>query len=154
KWSTGVHAGDCLRIEALADVALGSVDKARASAAAYDADHPTGRISEQIALAVAERVSQTDPAASIPLFQQLAITHSAALAGRVSEEKLAALKAAGFAAAKIPDDDESRMTRAASLRESGRRDDAWALFDQLRKSKDPKVQQWIEDQYETFGWDC
>ena len=44
------------------------------------------------------------------------------------------------------------MKRALSLRESGRRDAAWALFEELRGSHNTKVVAWVEEESERFGW--
>ncbi|MEQ1569953.1 MAG: transglycosylase SLT domain-containing protein, partial [Myxococcota bacterium] len=146
----GPHAGDCLRIRAASHAALGRVAEARAAAAAYDKDHPTGPIGEQIELAIAEHLVDSDPAAAIPIYAALAVRHGAALTGRVAEERLAELQASGHPSARIPDDLESRKQRALSLREAGRRDPAWELFDALRG--EPGAADWVKEETERFGW--
>jgi soluble lytic murein transglycosylase-like protein/tetratricopeptide (TPR) repeat protein len=152
RWPGGDHAAHCLRILAHAHAARGNVAAARGAARAYDEAHDTGKITEQIEVAIGTRLLESDPAAAATIFRKLAVEHSAALSGRVAEENLAKLHAQGVAAATIPTDAESRMKRAISLRESGRRDAAWAAFDALRGSSDPAIRRWLEEETDRFGW--
>jgi soluble lytic murein transglycosylase-like protein/tetratricopeptide (TPR) repeat protein len=152
RWPDGDHAAHCLRILAHSHAARGNVVAARAAARAYDEAHDTGKITEQIEVAIGTRLVESDRGAAATIFRRLAVEHSAALSGRVAEEQLARLASQGVAAATIPTDADSRMKRAVSLRESGRRDAAWSAFDALRSSSDPAIRRWLEEETDRFGW--
>lgn len=153
-WPASDHASDCLRLVAQAHAALGNVGAARAAAAAYDVDHDTGTIGEQIELGLALRLARTQPESGVALLQRLAVVHDAPLTGRVAEEELARLRAAGVAAAELPSDLDSRMARAVSMRDSGRGDAAWAEFRAIAEgaADDARTTRWVEDNAERFGW--
>lgn len=154
KWPKGPHAGDCLRIVALSEATLGNAAAARAAARAYDQEHPLGTIAERIELALGTRLASTEPAAAVPILRALTVQHGAALTGRIAEQRLGDLAAAGVPNATIPSDTASRMTRAISLRESGRRDAAWEAFESLRRTArdDVAVAAWVTAEAERFGW--
>src|SRR5688500_5804242 len=133
---------------------MGLGGAARSAAAAYDAEHELGTIGEQVELELALHLAKTMPDKAAPLLRRLAITHEAPLTGRVAEQELARLDAAGVAGAKVPDDVDNRMRRAISLRDSGRRDEAWAELEALAAlgADSPRVRGWVEDNFERFGW--
>jgi len=153
-WPRGQHAGACQRIIATAHADLGNTLNARNIAAEYDADHDNATISEQIELRMALDAAASDPDKAIPLLQKLAIDHDAPLTGRVAEEALFDLRLQGHADARVPDDTSSAMQRAVSLRDVKRKDEAWALFEELtqRSEDDPKLARWVERSAERFGW--
>ena len=152
RWPAGHDATDCLRLLAHSNVSLGRYAAARAQAKAYDDQHETGRITEQIELAIALEIAEERPDEATAIFRALAIEHGAALTGRVSEEQLASLRARGVKGALTPSDPESQMKRALSLRESGRRDAAWEAFEQIGRSKDTRLQAFYKEESERFGW--
>jgi hypothetical protein len=147
-WPTGEHAPDCLRITAFARASRGHAAPALAAAAAYDEEHPWGRITETVSLKVAIEQAARDPKAAIPLLQQLAVHHTTPLAGRVAEELLLAN------GAEIPDDTASLIDRAISLRDTRRTELSWAVYQQVaaRAATDPVAKAWVDRQAEPFGW--
>lgn len=153
-WPDGAHAGACLRLVAQAYAQLGRFASAREAAAAYDAEHEGAEIGEQIELLLAKWLVEHDPASAIRPLQKLAVEHEAPLTGRVAEELLAELRAAGHEGAVVPDDTASLKTRAVSLREARRKDAAWEAFEELvrRSADDPELARWVEDAAEAFGW--
>lgn len=153
-WPDGPHAGACLRVIARGHAAQGHGAAARDAASKYDKEHPKAPIAEQIDLAIALWEAEHTPERAVRGLQDLAIDHRAALTGRVAEETLALLAADGIVGAAVPDDTRSLQSRAISLRESARRDDAWAVYQELvrRSADDPKLKRWVEDQAEVFGW--
>ena len=150
----GEHAGACQRLIATAHAKLGNTGTARAAAREYDDDHDNATISEQIELQMALQLVQTEPEAAIARLQHLSISHDAPLTGRVAEEQLHDLRLAGVDTAVVPDDTASLQLRAVSLRDVKRKDEAWAAFEQLseRAEDDPKLQRWVADSAERFGW--
>lgn len=154
RWPDGEHAGACLRLMARAHALLGRFASARELAAAYDAEHQGAEIGEQIELLLARWLVDNDPDSAIRPLQKLAVEHRAPLTGRVAEELLAELRTAGRTQAVVPDDTPSLMTRAVSLREARRKDDAWEVFEELirRSADDPSLARWVEDSAEAFGW--
>ncbi len=147
-WPNGEHAVDCLRVIAFAQASRGRPIAALAAAAAYDAEHPWGRIGENIALRLAISESVEHPERAIPRLRDLAVHHTTPLAGRVAEEVLVALGAG------LPDDTPSLMDRAVSLRDTRRTDLAWEVFQQVatRAETEPAARAWVERQAEPFGW--
>lgn len=153
-WPDGLHADACLRLMARAHAKLGRAAAARDLAATYDATHKDGPIGEQIDLMLAQWQVDHAPESAVRSLQELAVRHSAPLTGRVAEELLAELRASGLEHAVVPDDARSLMSRATSLRDAKRRDEAWALFETLAKRADDDrtVAAWVEAQAESFGW--
>ncbi|MCA9492811.1 MAG: transglycosylase SLT domain-containing protein, partial [Myxococcales bacterium] len=156
RWPADEHAEDCVRLTAVAHASLGRTTSAREAASAYDTKHPKGPIGEQIELHLALRLADQRPEQAVPALSALAVDHGAALTGRLAEQTLAELHAEGVEQAVLPDDSGSRMRRAISLRDSGRRDDAWRLFQELRTlgQTEPSVARWVADNEERFGWRC
>lgn len=154
RWPNAVHAVDCLRILAHAHARTGNASLARKAAGDYDKERSTARISEQIELALGRELADVRPADAAAILRPLAVLHSAPLTGRVAEEELARLKKGGLGAAVIPDDPDSRMTRALSLRDSGRLDAAWTEYEALRAlaPRNTKIAAFVEDEMERFGW--
>ncbi|HHO54357.1 MAG TPA: lytic transglycosylase domain-containing protein [Deltaproteobacteria bacterium] len=154
RWPTGEHAEACLRLMARSHAELGHAAAARGIARSYDEDHPRAPISEQVDLSLALAALQGgDPQRAVQLLTELAVTHAAPLTGRVAEERLAQLRAEGQPA-EIPDTLDDRIQRALSLRDARRRDDAWALFEELVQlsADDPDLTAFVEDEAERFGW--
>ena len=153
-WPRDDHAAACQRIIATAHADLGNTATARAIAAEYDKDHDNATIGEQIELRMALRLAESAPEEAIGRLQKLAIRHDAPLTGRVAEETLFDLKLQGHEAAVVPDDNGSAMQRAVSLRDVKRKDEAWALFEDLvaRSEDDTKLARWVEGSAERFGW--
>ena len=69
-WPSGPHAGDCLRIVALAHAAPGDLGAARSAAPGLRQEHPLGTIAERIELALGTRLATTDPAAAVPILRR------------------------------------------------------------------------------------
>lgn len=154
KWPDGPHAGDCLRVIARGWALQGKETLSRNAAKEYDELHPKAPISEQVELALAMWEAENAPEKSVTRLKQLAIQHRAALTGRTAEQLLAKLGEAGVEGAALPDDTASLQVRAVSLRESGRRDDAWAVWEELvrRSEDDPKLLAWVNQNATQFGW--
>jgi len=148
------EADDCGRIVTLAHATSGDAGAARAAAAEYDAEHEHGPIAEQVEVRLAHRWTISRPELAASLWRQLALHHEAPLTGRIAEEQLARLAAAGVAGAVLPDDPSSRMTRAVSMRDSGRLAEAWALFEKLEAAAatDPVIARWVLENQDRFGW--
>lgn len=154
-WPDGEHADACLRVIARGHAALGHTAAAREAAAAYDQQRPKATISEQIELDLALYLARHEPGSAVARLQHLAVHHRDALTGRVAEEELARLAAAGVEGAVVPDDTASLMARAVSLRESGRKQDAFAAYQRLierNNGDDPRLDAWLAAQATTFGW--
>ena len=151
---TSAFAPACSRIIARSHAAMGRVAAARSIAAAYDEDHEDAPISEQIELTLARYQVEHHPDRAAERLIELALDHDAPLTGRVAEELLVSLHDAGFEDATLPDDTASLMARASSLRDARRYDTSWDLYTELaaRAEDDPKLQRWVEDTAEAFGW--
>ena len=144
----------CGRIIARGHAALGRVGAAREAARAYDEDHEDAEISEQIELSLAVWEVEHQPERAAKRLLDLAIDHKAPLTGRYAEELLVQLHEDGVDGTVIPDDTPHLKSRAVSLRDARRYDDAWSLYEELlrRAEDDPKLQKWCEDSAEAFGW--
>ncbi len=144
----------CGRIIAHGHAGLGRVASAREAARVYDEEHEDAPIAEQIELELAQWEVEHQPERAPRRLIDLAIEHDAPLTGRAAEEMLTALNDAGIEGAVIPDDTPHLMSRAASLRDARRYDQAWSLYEELmsRAQDDPKLQRWVEDTAEAFGW--
>jgi soluble lytic murein transglycosylase-like protein/tetratricopeptide (TPR) repeat protein len=153
RWPDGTEAGSCLAITAFAHAALGQRTAALDAASRYDDSHNDG-ISEQVRLALAESALGTDPERALTEYRALAVYHRTPLVGRIAEERLADLRAAGHADAVLPDDVDSALARATSLRVSRRRDAAWGAFEDLteRGRKDPALAARLIPEERTFAW--
>lgn len=153
-WPDSTHVGECLRIEAMGWASLGERRRALDVAETYDEEHEVGPITEQIELRLAMRLTQTDPPAAIAPLRALAVSHNAPLTGRVAESLLEHLRDEGFEEAVLPDDTASLMSRAVSLRDGGRTEDAWAVWAELerRASDDPRLTRWLDEVAPSFGW--
>jgi soluble lytic murein transglycosylase-like protein/outer membrane protein assembly factor BamD (BamD/ComL family) len=144
----------CARIIARGHAALGRVTSARNAAQAYDEDHPDAPISEQVEIRLAEWEVEHHPDRAVRRLKVLAIDHEAPLTGRFAEELLVSLRDAGVEGTELPNDTPHLMTRASSLRDARRYDDAWSAYEELmgRAEDDPELQRWVEDTAEAFGW--
>ncbi|NCG19083.1 MAG: transglycosylase SLT domain-containing protein [Rhodobacterales bacterium] len=153
-YPTGHHIQACAALIARSHAELGRVGAAKSAAQEYDEEHEHAKIGEQIELALARYEAVHQPEAAVLRLQNLARSHSAALTGRVAEEMLLELRDQGFESAVVPDDTESLKVRAISLRTAKRRDDAWAIFEEIarRSEDDPKLAKWVDAQSEVFGW--
>jgi tetratricopeptide (TPR) repeat protein len=153
-WPEGPHASACLRIAARAWVRLGRASQALEAAEQYDADHEEAPITEQIELQLAEWEVEHAPEAAIKRLRELAVKHTVPLTGRYAEELLAQLEEQGVEGAVLPDDTTSLKLRAISLRDAGRRQEAWKVWEELarRAEDDPRLQWWIRAETEVFGW--
>ena len=156
RWPTGAHADACLRLIATAHARMGNASAARTAAAAYDSEHKVGPISEQVELALAMRLAETQPASAVPQLRELASDHTAPQTGRVAEQLLSLLDEQGVPGATLDDDVSALMQRAVSLRDAKRYDEAWALFEELtaRAADDRKLSAWVDGSAERFGWRC
>lgn len=150
----GQFVDACQRLQARANVETGNYARARALAKEYDERLPDGAIAEHIEVLIVRRLMTADPAAAVPLLQQLAVSHAAPLTGRFAEDALAALYEAGHEQAVIPSDSASLIRRALSLRDVKRKHEAWAIFEQLQRlaDDDPTARAFVERDAETFGW--
>jgi len=153
-YPTSPFSPACERIIARGHAAMGRVAAAQAAARAYDEDHEEAPISEQIELMLAQWEVANRPERASKRLVELAVEHDAPLTGRVAEELLTALRDAGYEDAQLPDDTGTLKARAVSLRDARRYDAAWSLYQELitRAEDDPKLQRWVEDSAEAFGW--
>lgn len=154
KWPEGPHASRCLRLQARAHAMLGRVASARTLAKEHDDAHELGPISEQVELTLAQWEADNAPERAVDRLQDLAVSYNAPLTGRVAEELLQELAAAGVAEAELPSDTLSLKTRAISLRDTKRKDEAWAAFEELveRSADDPDLAEWCAQSVERFAW--
>ncbi|TVQ90977.1 MAG: hypothetical protein EA397_10800 [Deltaproteobacteria bacterium] len=154
RFPKGRFSAACLRLTAQALVATGNTSRARDLAANYDMDHPFDPITEQIDLAIARRWAERHPELAIPLLRRLVTEHERPLTGRVAEELLGELHAAGHPDATIPNDVPSLQKRAISLREVKRKAEAWEAFQELRHraEDDPQLSAWVEAEAARFAW--
>lgn len=150
----GDEADECGRIVALAHATAGEGAAARAAARRYDDEHEHGPISEQVEVRLARRWTTQRPELAVQVWRQLALHHDAPLAGRTAERELARLAAAGVPGAGLPDEPAARMARAVSMRDSGRLEEAWALFTELAAlgATDPTVARWVAENEDRFAW--
>ena len=155
-YPAGHHANPCLALIARAHAQLGRFVSARSTAAEYDADNKGAEIGEQIELALATWTARNAPEEAVDHLHKLAISHRAALTGRVAEETLAQLSQQGVAGTAVPTDTQSLKVRAISLRTARRLDDAWAVYTTLseRAEDDPKLAAWVNAEAQVFGWRC
>lgn len=154
RWPEGRFDAACQRLMARALVEAGRTRRARDVATAHDEAFPDDSISEQIELAIAKRWTDKHPELARPLLHKLVVEHEAPLTGRVSEALLAQLYEAGDRGAVLPDDTASLQQRAISLRDTKRKDEAWALFQTLveRSADEPALAAWVEGQAARFAW--
>ncbi|MFT7520624.1 MAG: soluble lytic murein transglycosylase [Kiritimatiellia bacterium] len=153
-WPNGRFDGACRRLSARALVDSGRTSAARQTALDYDEEFPDNAIEEQIDLAVARRWMTSHPIESRDMLRRLSVEHNLPLTGRLAEESLAELKAAGVPHAEVPTDSDSLKTRAVSLREAKRKTEAWSTFQVLvkRSAEDPSLARWVEGEEARFGW--
>jgi tetratricopeptide (TPR) repeat protein len=153
-WPEGPHVTSCLRVEALGHAALGNETSAMAAAFAYDRDHEDAKLTEAVDLRLARFDADHNPTRAIPRLRRLAVYHEAALTGRVAEELLSALRAAGHEDAVVPSDVTSQKARLVSLRGAGRLDAAMGVWASLvsSASEDPQLAAWLETEAVEFGW--
>jgi len=153
-WPDGPHADSCLRVAARAWVRLGRASQALEAAEEYDAKHEDAPITEQIELQLAEWEVKNAPDSAVKRLRELAVKHTVPLTGRYAEELLAQLAEQGVEGATVPDDTTSLKLRAISLRDAGRRDEAWKVWQELtlRAEDDPRLRSWMEAEAEVFGW--
>ena len=154
QWPDSEHTDACIRIIARGLAESGRHSQALLKAAEYDKTHAGAPITEQIELRVATNEINSYPEQAIKRLQRLACKHSAPLTGRRAEELLAQLRVRGFDHAVVPTDIQSLKTRAQSLRDAGRRQDAWATFQTLveHSADNPALDKWIEEEADVFGW--
>lgn len=148
-WPKGRHAGACLRLAAVARASVGDAENARIAAKAYDKTHPKGPIGEQVELALARHwLDVGNPPAATEVLATLALEHEAPLTGRTAE---AWLSEVGDRPAL---DLEAQMTRAITLRDASRSDEAWAAFEALVSIADdnPEIEAFVVSEAERFGW--
>ncbi|MCO4743613.1 MAG: transglycosylase SLT domain-containing protein [Proteobacteria bacterium] len=154
KYPSGDYVDACERVRAKSAVLSGRGKKGEDIAEAYDEEHPEAPISESIALLRAEAAFNAGrDKEAVRRFRELAVDYSAALTGRVAEERLAALSASGVDGAEIPDSLDARRQRALSLRDSGRIEEAWALYLELVADADGDARQqaWVDTALEVFS---
>jgi soluble lytic murein transglycosylase-like protein len=154
QWPDTDHADACLRLIARGLAESGRHTLALQRAAEYDQTHTATPITEQIELRIAAGDVSANPKRAIKRLQRLACHHSAPLTGRLAEELLEDLRVRGFEDAVIPTDIDSLKARAQSLRDAGRRQEAWAAFQVLveRSADNPTLDTWIEEEADVFGW--
>jgi len=154
RWPEGPHADACLRIAAPAWVRLGRASQALEAAEQYDAEHEDAPITEQIELQLAEWEVEHAPEGAVKRLRELAVEHTVPLTGRYAEELLTLLAEQGVEGATLPDDTMSLKLRAMSLRDAGRRHEAWEVWEELtrRAEDDPRLRWWMKAQAEVFGW--
>lgn len=153
-YAKGEHVGSCLRIIAKGWASQGDARRALQAADEYDREHEEAPITEQIELALAQWQVVHQPEHAVKRLRDLTVTHTAPLTGRVAEQLLAHLDQQGVDDAAIPQDLNSRKQRALSLRTSGRRDQAWALFEDLiaEAEENPSLNTWVSAEATNFGW--
>jgi soluble lytic murein transglycosylase-like protein/tetratricopeptide (TPR) repeat protein len=154
QWPDSEHGDACNRIIARGLAESGRHSLALEKAKEYDKTHPKAPITEQVELRIATNEISAHPEMAIARLQELACNHAAPLTGRRAEELLGQLRARGFAHAVVPTDIESLKSRAQSLRDAGRRHEAWATFQILieQSADNPALDKWVEEEADVFGW--
>jgi len=154
RYPEGTYAEDCLRIIALGRARTGRSSEARETAEAWDTEHKTAPIGEQIELELALHWEPTQPEAAGRIFRRLARTHSMAHTGRKAEAGLERLVQAGILESALPEQSEYLKNRVGALITAGRLDNAWELFEHLgeRGEDDPRLMKWYIASYEDIAW--
>ncbi|MFT6820738.1 MAG: hypothetical protein ACJATT_004566 [Myxococcota bacterium] len=153
-WPKSTHEAACRRIVAMGWATTGNDSRALSVAEEYDEDHPIGPITEQVRLKLAEGYLQSNPDRAADALRDLAVDHTAPLTGRISELLLAQLAERGIQNTELPTDTESLKLRARSLRDAGRTDDTWAIWDELaiRAEDNRRLGQWLDANITSFAW--
>lgn len=155
KWPDGPHADECLLLMGDAYAAAGQRGSAIGAYEEYLSRHPDTPRKEEIRLGVALAWARTHPERGIQLLHELGLNHSYPSTDLAVQAELGTLAAQGHAGAlPMPYDPSSRMRRCASLRRSGRYEEAWAMFEELAKdaADSPGVAAWVEQNEENYAW--
>lgn len=153
-WPEGVHFDQCNEVIARGQAAQGHETAARAAAKEWDTAHPLAPIGEQVELQLGIWEAEHDPNKAVVRLRDLSIHHRTALTGRVAEELLVKLHSQGVPGAEVPTDIPSLQARSVSLRDSGRTEEAWAIYEDLlsKSGDDPALQRWCGEVLTGFSW--
>lgn len=149
----GIHASECLILEAAAYGAAGHRRTAEERYKAYLDEHPESPREEEIDIARIQAAAVISPALAIRMAHSLWLDHSYPSTDLAIHHILADLAAEGHDTT-FPDDPTSRMARCSTLRRSGRPLEAWDMFTQLSAEADENEQiaSWVERNADRFAW--
>jgi len=108
---------------------------------------------EEMSLRLALGTAKHRPERAIPLLQNLALRHRFAATGAGARRALESLAEDGHEGAVVPDDIQSQMLLAESLRRSGWVDEAWSLFHEIKAQGEnsAEVSAWVERSTASFA---
>lgn len=159
RWPDDPHVDACAMLVPLAHAELGHRTAALEAAEAWDTAHPVEPVGEQVRLRLAAHALETeggDVPWAVRTARELTVHFAAPMTERVARRLLRRAADLGHPDAEVPDDPWSRARRATSLRDTGRKAEAWALFEGLLPAldDDPGLARWHAESATTFGWRC
>ncbi len=154
EWKKSPYADQCYRLMAQAHAELGHREEALDFAQEWDEIQEGSTLKEQVMLSLAHRQVLDDPHGAARQLSVLSTYHRSPVVGQMADALLKTLAEAGEPAASSPRTLQTRKARAVSLRDSRRKNEAWAAFERLKASAadDPALQDWIRQQTTTFAW--
>jgi soluble lytic murein transglycosylase-like protein len=154
KHTQGRRVSECMVLIGDAKAKQGQLGAARKAYNDYleRPEHAGQLRGEEMNLRIALATAEHAPEQAIPLLQHLALNHRFAATGQGAMNTLVALAEAGHTAAVIPEDTQSQMALAVSLRRSGLAAEAWSLFQALsaQAETDPEVASWVTSNTRSF----
>lgn len=151
-WPTGAHFDECLMLMGDAYAAAGNPGAAAGAYRAYLEKYPETPRKEEVRLGIALGTARRDPAAGLPLLVDLMLDHNYPSTELAVQQALDELGRRGLSVV-LPTDKNAKMRRCNSLRRSGKLEEAWALFEELRAlaKSDPEVARWVEENEERLA---
>ena len=151
----GRRVSECMVLIGDAKADQGRLREAEKAYQAYldKPEHKRHLREEEMDLRLALGTAKYRPERAIPLLQSLALRHRFAATGAGARRALESLAAEGHTDAVVPDDIQSQMLLAESLRRSGWVDQAWSLFHEIKAQAEdnPEVTAWVEKSTGSFA---
>jgi len=152
RWPDGIHADDCLILSGDAYGALGRPQSAQAAYAEFLEDNPDTPRAEELRVAHVRAKMTSSAARATPAIIELTLNHGYPSTDLAASQMLETISDMGIEAV-MPSDAQSLMRRCASLKRSGKLDEAWALFEQLANDEtDPVVVTWVANNEDKYAW--
>jgi len=154
-YKKGRRVSECLVLIGDAKAAQGKLGSAHNAYQSYlsKPEHEKQMRTEEMALRIALATAEWEPEKAVPLLQNLALNHRFAATGAGAQLALDKLKANGIDTAVVPDDEQSQMRLATSMRRSGWANAAWDLFTDLKAQgkENPEIAAWVRDNESSFA---
>ena len=155
QYKVGRRVSECMVLIGDAKAAQGRLKEAEKAYQEYldKPEHQQHLREEEMSLRLALATAEHRPERAIPLLQDLALRHRFAATGAGARRALESLEQAGHENAVVPDDLESKMLLAESLRRSGWADEAWAMYQSIAAASDgkPSVTAWVHKSEASFA---